>query len=198
MYKLEISKKDKVEKHKKITAGKIIVAPIKGTWRLFTAPFVLPFKVGQGMYQAVKYAAGKPDAPVHTFEEWYVIKNSNEGILQRNYRKSAVASIIMLIITCITLCLAIKLYYNPSHFITLPMRIVPFIAVLVCLSGYFSNIVACYCIKNRSYKKKLGVFKSIDDIFPNPFFELTTASMVENGEEVEVEVQLIKSDNDKN
>lgn len=93
---------NKNKEKKKLTLGRIAAAPFIGTARLFTAPFVLPYKVGKNIVNAVQYAHGDPSNK-RTFEEWYVIKNSNEGILQTNYRKCASIALLTLMLTCVAL-----------------------------------------------------------------------------------------------
>ncbi|MCP6582622.1 hypothetical protein NL505_29790, partial [Klebsiella pneumoniae] len=73
-----------------------------GTARLFTVPFVLPHNVGKNIVTAVTYAHGDPSNK-RPFEEWYVIKNSNEVLLQTNYRKCASIDLLTLMLTYVAL-----------------------------------------------------------------------------------------------
>lgn len=162
---------NKNKEKKKLTLGRIASAPFIGTARLFTAPFVLPYKVGKNIVDAVKYAHGDPNNK-RTFEEWYVIKNSNEGILQTNYRRCASIALLTLILTCVALFFGFSFMTRAD--LTIPLRMVPFVAALVGFAGYFNLIVNAYCLKARTFENKLNVFKSVEDIIPNPFYEFTS------------------------
>ncbi|UYY70144.1 hypothetical protein OKB57_25265 (plasmid) [Serratia marcescens] len=94
--------KNKNKEKKKLTLGRIAAAPFIGTASLFTAPFVVPYKVGKNIVNAVQYAHGDPSNK-RTFEEWYVIKNSDEGILQTNYRKCALIALLTLMSNVVSL-----------------------------------------------------------------------------------------------
>jgi len=190
MFKLE-NKKEK----KKITLGKVLAAPFVGTFRLFTTPFILPFKVGKKIADSVKYAAGHPDQAVHSFDEWYKILGTNEKDLRRNYIKCVIGSFLCLAISIIAFCLAINLSLHPS--VNIPLKIVPYVAVIVGFSGYFSNIVKAYCIKTRSFDSKLSVFRSLEDIFPNPFYDFAAAKIKEGDNESEVDVKLYLNKKEK-
>lgn len=176
---------NKNKEKKKLTLGKIAAAPFIGTARLFTAPFVLPYKVGKNIVNAVQYAHGDPSNK-RTFEEWYVIKNSNEGILQTNYRKCASIALLTLMLTCVALFFGFSFMTRAD--LTIPLRMVPFVAALVGFAGYFNLIVNAYCLKARAFENKLNVFKSVEDIIPNPFYEFTSCVKDKNNKSRNVPV----------
>ena len=140
---------------------------IKGL-KISAIPLVAPFMLGKKILDTVIYAGGRPGHEVNSFDVWYKIKNLNEDTLAFNIRKTASLSLMCFVLSILGLALTYLAYKNNVPPLLISSSIV---FTMVSFAQYFHFTVFCHCFKTRSFDNKLNAFKSLESIFPNPFWE---------------------------
>lgn len=151
-----------------VNGFKIAATPIIWSAKVFVLPLSAPFILGKKILDTVRYAGGRPDHEVNSFDVWYKIKNLNEDTLAFNIRKTASLSLMCFLLSILGLALTYLAYRNNVPPLLISSSIV---FTMVSFAQYFHFAVFCHCFKKRSFDNKLDTFKSLESIFPNPFWE---------------------------
>ncbi|HAC7964308.1 TPA: hypothetical protein PJI95_004653 [Salmonella enterica subsp. enterica serovar Enteritidis] len=155
-------------KNKLIKGLRISAIPLVGTLKLLYIPFVAPYTLGKKILDVVIHAGGRPGHEVNSFDVWYKIKKLNEDTLAFNIRRTAFLSLMCFVLSILGLALTYLAYINNVPPLLISSSIV---FSLVSFAQYFHFTVFCHCFKTRSFDNKLDAFKSLESIFPNPFWE---------------------------
>lgn len=151
-----------------INGLKIAATPIVWSAKVFVLPLSAPYILGKKILDTVKNAKGRPGHEVNSFDVWYKIHRMNEDRLAFNIRKTASLALMCLVMFFISLALTYISYKNN----VMPIFVSSgFVASMIIFAQYFHFVVFCHCFKKRSFENKLDAFKSLESIFPNPFWE---------------------------
>ncbi|MDT7062947.1 hypothetical protein [Citrobacter braakii] len=155
-------------KNKLMKGLRISAIPLVGALKLLYIPFVAPYTLGKKILDVVIHAGGRPGHEVNSFDVWYKIKNLNEDRLAFNIRRTAFLSLMCFVLSILGLALTYLAFKNNVPPLLISSSIV---FSMVSFAKYFHFTVFCHCFKTRSFDNKLDAFKSLESIFPNPFWE---------------------------
>ncbi|EBM9693679.1 hypothetical protein TX187_24210 [Escherichia coli] len=116
-----------------------------------------------------------------SYEELYSLKNADENLRQKNYTNFSIASLVMFVFM---LGVAIMGGYKIYTGIDTAAKVLSFMSfgsgVFLSFAVYFRCVVRAYCLKYATVDNKLNALKGIDNILPNPFYDVRATTNSED------------------
>lgn len=116
-----------------------------------------------------------------SYEELYCINNADENVRQKNYTNFSIASLVIFVFMIgVAVMGGYKIYYG----IDTTAKVLSFMTfgsgVFLSFAVYFRCVVRAYCLKYATVDNKLNALKGIDNILPNPFYDVRATTNSED------------------
>ena len=140
----------------------------------------LPIETARSNIELFNKFKGDNDKKL-SYEELYNLKNANENVRQKNYTNFSIASLVMFVFM---IGVAVMGGYKIYNGIDTAAKVMSFMSfgsgVFLSFAVYFRCVVRAYCLKYATVNNKLNALKGIDNILPNPFYDVRATTNSED------------------
>ncbi|HBQ8857482.1 TPA: hypothetical protein ACMEXA_005626 [Klebsiella variicola subsp. variicola] len=144
-----------------------------------------PVEIARSNINLLKTMIGNNDKKL-SYEEIYKLVGADENLRQKNYTNFSIISLIMFIFVIAVIVVGCFKTYNAVDSVGRAMSILSYaVGAAVPFSVYFRNVVRAYGLKYATVDNKLNAFKSLENLLPNPFYDVRAATNSKN-EAIEV------------
>ncbi|EKQ5512654.1 hypothetical protein P5Y60_004362 [Salmonella enterica] len=167
------------EKTKKAVQSYTVINPVKHIGHISESvanTIESPIQLARSNISLLKRMIGNNDRKL-SYEDLYANMNANENLRQKNYTNFSLAALIMFVLMIAVFLLGCYKTYIAIDAVGMIMAIMTYsVGALVAFSVYFRCVVRAYGLKHATVENKLNALKGIDNILPNPLYDVRAAT----------------------